>query len=67
VIVMPQQIATRACVRGGKILQRSMSADTLPALVVDAFFRGDTYPLSPPPPPLVDSTQGSNALGFFLG
>jgi hypothetical protein len=22
--------------------------------------------LSPPPPPLVDSAQGSNALGFFL-
>jgi hypothetical protein len=25
------------------------------------------YRLSPPPPPLVDSAQGSNVLGFFLG
>jgi hypothetical protein len=44
-----------------------MRADILAALVFSVAFFRSANRLSPPPPPLVDSTQGSNALGFFLG
>jgi hypothetical protein len=47
-----------------KLLRRNIGPDILAVRVFSEF--PDTHRLSPPPPPLVDSTQGSNALGFFL-
>src|SRR6185295_340916 len=51
------------------ILRRSKSATTLFRIGTASesqAIRGSSR-LSPPPPPLVDSAQGSNALGLFLG
>ena len=50
-----------------RILQCSMTRATLLRIRRVAMRRLDARRLSPPPPPLVDSAQGSNALGFFLG
>ena len=44
-----------------------MRTSTLLSIDVNPVPQGAHHRLSPPPPPLVDSAQGSNALGFFLG
>jgi len=54
-----------------RILQRSIKRSTLISIRECALLQivpvsKLSSRLSPPPPPLVDSAQGSNALGFFL-